>query len=103
MIFTGFTDEARNTPAVIRSCTPKRTAWPKTGSVGNAVVRNRAKRLIREAARLNAERIKTGYDMVIIARGRCAGQDFSKVQRDLLFVLRKLELLKDEKNTDTDD
>ena len=72
-------------------------------AVGNAVVRNRAKRLIREAARLNAERIKTGYDMVIIARGRCAGQDFSKVQRDLLFVLRKLELLKDEKNTDMDD
>ncbi len=68
-------------------------------AVGNAVMRNRSKRLIREALRLNCARIKSGYDMVVIARGRSAGQDFHKIQRDLLFVLKKLELLNDEKTT----
>lgn len=40
--------------------------------IGKAVVRNRAKRRIRELYRTNLANLKTGYDFVIVARGKTA-------------------------------
>lgn len=36
--------------------------------IGNAVQRNRSRRVIREAVRALAPRIKNGYDLVLVAR-----------------------------------
>lgn len=38
--------------------------------IGNAVLRSRSRRVIREAYRLLEPRIKSGYDLVLVARGR---------------------------------
>lgn len=38
--------------------------------VGHAVERNRAKRVLREAYRLCESRLKTGFDIVLVARSR---------------------------------
>jgi ribonuclease P protein component len=45
--------------------------------VGKAVVRNRVRRRVREAARLVLPRLCTGYDLVFVARPASAGADWS--------------------------
>ncbi|MDY6908139.1 MAG: ribonuclease P protein component [Chloroflexota bacterium] len=59
--------------------------------VGNAVVRNRAKRLIREAARQMPT--KQGWDLVFIARRPVAGADYHTVKRAVGELLARAQLL----------
>lgn len=41
-----------------------------TRKLGNAVIRNRARRLVREAYRTHRERLPTGWDLVVVVRAR---------------------------------
>lgn len=63
--------------------------------LGGAVVRNRAKRLLREAYRaIKAERgLKTGYLVVLAARDEIRGKKTEDVKRDLLRAFRALDML----------
>jgi len=47
---------------------PPRLGVVASRKVGNAVARNRAKRLVREAFRLNQEELPRGIDVVVIVR-----------------------------------
>lgn len=51
--------------------------------VGNAVVRSRARRVIREAYRGLCPRVKDGYDLVFVARGRTPEVKSTQVQRHM--------------------
>jgi ribonuclease P protein component len=72
------------------SCPRGRLGLTVTKKVGNAVVRNRIKRLLREWLRLHGW-VPTGWDMVLVAKDSAARQlhpdDFAS---DLLGILRRL-------------
>lgn len=63
-------------------------------AVGNAVQRNRAKRLLREAVRPLLPSLVTGWDVVLIARGPLASADFWDVQPVLEGLFRRAGLLR---------
>lgn len=65
-----------------------------SGKIGSAVVRNRIKRLTREAFRHNETAIKPGYDLVFIARQPSRGKSFHEVEKAFIDVLARARLLK---------
>ena len=58
---------------------PMRLGITATRKVGGAVVRNRAKRLVREVFRHLAWRLPTGVDLVVIVRKALQGMTYQTV------------------------
>lgn len=57
--------------------------------VGQAVVRNRAKRLMREVVRLRQAGIRPGLDLVWIARKLMAQADYAQVEQAVTQLLKQ--------------
>lgn len=62
--------------------------------IGNAVARNRARRLLREAFRQHQHDFLAVVDLVLIARNSIAGRKLAEVEKDFLTTLRRAGLLK---------
>ena len=69
--------------------------------VGNSVIRGRVKRLISENYRLNNLGLKTGYDLVFIARNPSNSKNYKEIESALTKLLKKAGLINNEKNTYT--
>lgn len=65
--------------------------------VGKAVIRNKVRRKIREAYRLNEEKMQSGHDIVVVARTRAGSAQYKTIERDLLNCLKKLGIIGGEK------
>ena len=63
--------------------------------VGNAVVRNRVKRRLRECFRLRIPRLKTGF-YVFTARPEAAMASYCQFEKEMDSLLRRMKLYKDE-------
>lgn len=62
-------------------------------SVGNAVQRNRAKRLIREVTRAIIPSITPGWDLILLARQSISKATYRQVRVALLSLLQRAKLL----------
>jgi ribonuclease P protein component len=70
---------------------PPRIGFTATKKLGNAVVRNRVKRRLREIARLKlAERALPGHDYVLIGRAASLDRPFGELENDLNSALKRL-------------
>jgi ribonuclease P protein component len=63
--------------------------------LGHAVVRNRARRRLREVYRLNSGQLRQGYDLILVARSRTATVSWKELNDTFFRLCRKLELLED--------
>lgn len=80
--------------AYILKNTPERKLGISVSSkLGGAIIRNRAKRLIREAYRLTKHQLTQNIHLVISARSGIIGLKYNEVEKELLEIYRKAGLL----------
>jgi ribonuclease P protein component len=72
-----------------------RLATSVSKKLGNAVVRNRQKRLIRQVFNSNKDKIKL-YEIFVIARSNVVNLTYNEVEQNILHLLKKLNVLVEE-------
>ena len=88
-------------PCLVVYCRPNHRAHNRLGitvgaKLGHAVVRNRVRRRLREIVRLNAPSMKTGWDIVVVARTRAVGCEYRELDRAFLGACAALGLMREE-------
>lgn len=73
-------------PVMVLYCRKNRLGRNRLGLVsstklGHAVVRNRCRRRLREVYRLEKPQLKTGYDIILVARSRTATAPWPELQK----------------------
>ena len=73
--------------------------------IGNAVQRNRAKRVMREAYRLLEHKLTTNCDIVLVARSKTPFAPMDEVKSDLMYAFEKAGMIaeKQEQNENQSD
>ena len=70
--------------------------FPEVRSLGGAVVRSRARRLMREAFRLSQHHMAPDLDLILVARRSIVGKRLGPVVRDLHRALREAGLWRED-------
>ena len=83
------------TPSMVVYCRKNgldhnRLGFTVSTKLGGAVVRNRARRRLREVCRLSGPALCRGYDLVVVARTRVLTAPFPQLLRQFEVACRKL-------------
>lgn len=70
-----------------------RTAFVASKKVGNSVMRNRARRLMKESFRALSEKIVNGYDIVFVARAGISDHKEQEVEGCMRSALKNCGLI----------
>ena len=62
--------------------------------LGKAVVRNRARRRLRETVRLEEGNLTPGWDIVVVARSKAVDASFDELTRSYLSLAKKAGILR---------
>lgn len=65
-----------------------RVGFSVTKKLGNSVVRNKVKRLIKEGFRANSENIKSGYDLVFLSRIKANEASYEEMDSAVSHLIR---------------
>ncbi len=81
---TSFLIEAKARPVSEAGCTMPRFGFTVTRKLGNAVVRNRIRRRLKEAIRAtDPSLVEGGHDYVVVARVSALDQPFASLKQDI--------------------
>ncbi len=69
-----------------------RLGFTVTAKLGKAVTRNRVRRRLREIYRLHETELKSGFDLVVVARVRAVGSAYARLEAEFLSACRELGL-----------
>lgn len=61
--------------------------------IGNAVVRNRLRRMLKEIVRLNGDKIAPRTDLILIVRKPAAEMEYADMEKSVLHVLKRAGIL----------
>ena len=73
-----------------------RVGFTVSAKLGNAVVRNRVRRQLREIVRLRRADLKGGRDLVLVARSKCVGGAYEKIDAAFCRACAALSLFREE-------
>jgi ribonuclease P protein component len=79
---------------VLPAGSPTRLGVITAKAIGNAVVRARARRLLREAFRLHQHELAQPVDLVLVAQRQIVGWPLAPVEEAFLAMLKRVGLLK---------
>lgn len=78
-----------------------RFGWVTSKRLGNAVIRNRIRRRLREAARLMNPELRQGYDVLIIAKEQSVSARYAELYDTLRILFGRAGLLLDGEDSET--
>jgi ribonuclease P protein component len=81
---------------IMNNTASNRVGFSVSKKVGNSVVRNRIKRLMKEVYRKYADYNKLGYDIVFTARAGSGSADYKMIEANIASILKKAKLKKSE-------
>ncbi|WP_018249404.1 ribonuclease P protein component [Orenia marismortui] len=73
----------------------RKVGYSVSKKIGKAVVRNKVKRLFREAYRNNKYKLINGIDIVLIARKPIVSASYQQINKSLNYLFKKSKIIKE--------